>query len=552
MGISLQPSHLLRYKNIAWLLFKYARVDLSKTSGVKEIADEQHPLDEPVDRQAKNLAEDLEKMGPTFIKIGQMLSTRPDLLPLEYIDALTRLQDKVEPFPFEQVEQIVCKELGIRFSRAFSHFDPIPIAAASLGQVHRAAMRDGRNVAVKVQRPQIQDRMVEDLDSLQEVAEMLDHHTDMGKRYEFERIVDEFRKALLRELDYRLEAQNLKTLGTNLKEFNRLVVPQPIDDYTSSRVLTMEYIRGHKITALSPVVTAELDGAVLAEQLFQAYLKQILVDGFFHADPHPGNILLTEDSRIALLDLGMVARVPPSLQDGLLKIILAISEGRSDDVAAGMIAISEKRAGFDEAALRRKVADLVAQNKEVALNRIAVGRVVMEISKMAADCGVRSPREFATLGKTLLNLDQLGAILDPEFNPTESIRRNATSVTQRRMASSLTPGNLYGTLLETKDFIHHLPARVNKLLDAVVNNEIELKVNAIDESKLMRGFQKVANRITMGLILAALIIGAALLMRVDTTLRIFGYPALAMIFFLLAAAGGLLLMLRIVFYDERS
>jgi predicted unusual protein kinase regulating ubiquinone biosynthesis (AarF/ABC1/UbiB family) len=365
-------------------------------------------------------------------------------------------------------------------------------------------------------------------------------------------MLEEFRKTLMHELDYRLESQNLRTLGANLAEFKRIVVPQPIEDYTTSRVLTMEYIGGQKFTALSPLIKTELDGAALAEQLFQAYLKQILVDGFFHADPHPGNILLTENSSLALIDLGMVGRLSPRLQESLLRILLAISEGRGEEAAEQMIAVSEKKEECDEKAFTRQVVELVGQNRDVSLQNISLGKLVLGMNKMAADAGIRVPVETATLAKTLLNLDEIGRTLNPTFDPNESIRRNATSIMRRRLTSSLTPGNLFAGILEAKELLQHIPGKLSKILDKVANNEISINVDALDEAKLMSGFQKVANRITVGLILAALIIGAALLMRVDTPQKIFGYPGLAMILFILAAAGAIFLVLRIMFYDEPS
>lgn len=554
MALSLKPAHLSRYKDIAWLFFKYGRGDLLKGADFDESpnGNGRHAPPEGETPQAKDLATDLEKMGPVFIKIGQLLSTRPDILPLTYVEALARLQDKVEPFDFKEVEEIVTQELGMKLSRAFSSFDPEPISAASLGQVHRAAMRDGRQVAVKVQRPNIRERMVGDLDSLHSVAEFLDKHTDIGRRYEFVRMLEEFRRTLMRELDYRLEAQNLTTLADNLREFPHLIVPRPIEDYTTSRVLTMEYISGAKITSLSPVVKTEIDGKGLAEELFRAYLKQILIDGFFHADPHPGNILLTDDGKIALIDLGMVGTLSASLQENLMRILLAISEGRSEEVAAQLIHISERREDADERSFRKQVGDLVTRNQRATLQQISVGKVMMEMNKIAADSGIRAPAELATLGKTLLNLDEVGSNLNPEFDPNESVRRNATSMLQSRVVKSLTPGSVYAGILEAKEIVQHLPGQISKILTNVANNEFEVKVDAIDEARLMTGFQKVANRITVGLILAALIVGAALLMRVETQWKIIGYPGLAMVFFMLAAAGGVALVIQVLFYDESA
>jgi ubiquinone biosynthesis protein len=550
VGLSLKPQHLKRYKDVALLLIKYGRLDLVKAAGLDATLEDEGEAGAGAEPAAVELADDLERMGPTFIKLGQLLSTRPDILPPAYLHALTRLQDRVEQFSFGETERIVAGELGIRLSRAFSEFEATPVAAASLGQVYRAAMRDGRRVAVKVQRPDIRERVAEDLDALEEIAEFLDEHTEAGRRYEFRKIVNEFRRSLLRELDYRQEAQNLTMLRRNLAEFDRIVVPAPIDDYTTSRVLTMEYISGTKITLLSPVARLELAGAELAEQLFRAYLKQILVDGFFHADPHPGNVLVTDDGKIGLIDLGMVARIIPRVQEQLLQLLLAISEGQSDDAVRFAIKLGEAREQFDEPEFARRVSDLVGRHQDAELRDIHVGTAMLEIGRAAGDTGLRLPTELALLGKTLLNLDQIGELLDPKFNPNASIRRNAAEIMRARLVKSASPGNLFSGILEMKDFVERLPARVNKILDAVANNQLAVKVDAIDEARLMAGFQKVANRITMGLLLAALIVGAALLMRIETEFRILGYPGLAIVFFLLATGGGVALMLSILFKDE--
>jgi ubiquinone biosynthesis protein len=551
MGISLRPQHLKTYKDIALLLWKYGRSDLVKQSGLEgALAAEDIKHSPQQTAAAEHLADDLEKLGPTYIKLGQLLSTRPDVIPAAYADALARLQDKIEPFPFAEVEKIMADEIGVRLSRAFQEIDPKPLATASLGQVHKAILRDGREVAVKVQRPGIRERMVQDLDVLGEVAEFVDSHTTFGRRADFSAVLEEFRKMLLRELDYRQEAQNLLLLHKNLASFQHIVVPRPIEDYSSSRVLTMEYMTGHKIASFSPVVRMEVDGAALAEELFQAYLQQILVDGFFHADPHPGNVFLTSDGRIALLDLGMAAQLSPEFQDDFLPMILDLAEGRGEGAIAFTGKHGIKLEDYDERALRRRVGQLAACNRDSNLRRMQVGKVMLDIRALAIECGMRLPPELSLIGKTLLNLDQIGMTLAPEFDPAASLRRNAGSMMQKRLWKTLTPGNLLSRALETKDFVQRLPGRVNSIMDIVANNELRLTVDAIDEKYLMTGMQKVANRITLGLILAAMIIGAALMMRVETRFRLFGYPGLAIVLFLLAAGGGCVFVFHILFRDE--
>lgn len=552
MGISLQPRYLKRYRDIALLIAKYGRPGLVKDAGLDEALRDADGDGEVSAADATKLAADFERLGPTFIKLGQVLSTRYDLLPDTYVDALARLQDDVAPFPFSEVEEILNAELGLRMSKAFSEFEAEPIAAASLGQVHRARLRDGRRVAVKVQRPGIRETVADDLDAFEQIAEWVDEHTEFGRTRHLEAFLDEFRKSLRRELDYQREAENLVTLGRNLEEFERIVVPQPVQDYTTSRVLTMDYIDGTKITKLSPVAKLELPASELASELFRAYLKQILIDGFFHADPHPGNVFVTRDHRLALIDLGMVAFVPAQLQSHLTQLVFAISEGRSDDVVTYAINVSQRTSNFDETGFARAVSDLVALQQNRSLEQIEVGKVVLAVLQASGRYGLILAPELGMLGRALLNLDQAGRMLDPRFNPNEAIRDSAAEIIRRRMAQSVSPGRVFQNLIEVKDFAERLPGRVNRILDALANNELELRVTAFDQNMLLSGFQKIANRITMGLIMAALIVGAAMLMQVPTQFRLFGYPGLAIIFFSLAAVGGLGLMLQILRDDRRT
>lgn len=552
MAVSLKPERLKRYTDVARLLIKYGRSDLIRPAGLEdsvlpdEIAEEAGAA-----APAEELAKDLERLGPTFIKLGQLFSTRADLLPGPYLDALERLQDQIEPFPYEEVERIVSSELGVRISKAFAEFDPAPLAAASLAQVHRAYMRDGRAVVVKVQRPDVRELIVGDLEALNEIAHFLDDHTELGKRYEFENMLVNLRKSLLRELDFTIEANNLHTIGQNLAEFENIVIPEPIDDYTTTRVLTMEYIEGKKITALNPLRLLEVDGSLLADELFSAYLKQFLVDGIFHADPHPGNVFVTDDDRIALLDLGMVGRVTRTFQDNLLRLLLAISEGRGEVAAEAAIKMGEAKENFDRRSFHRRITDLVAENSDAVLSKLNAGKVTLEITRISADCWFSLPAEFTMFAKALMNLDRVVYTLDSSFDPNAVIRERANEILQRNITKSMAPNNLLSGVVELKEFAETFPRRVNKILDAIGNNEVRIGVDAIDEKVVLEGLQKVANRITLGLVVAALIVGAALLMRVETSWRIWGYPGLAMILFLLAAAAGGMLIFSIVFYDEK-
>ncbi len=552
---SLSPDRLKRYAGLARLFHKYGSRDLVTRAGLDDAlhgAADEDATTASTDPVATQLACDLERLGPAYVKLGQLLSTRSDLLPPAYLDALARLQDRVEPFSFGDVERIVQDELGVRLSKAFQTFDSAPFAAASLGQVHRATLRDGRIAAVKVQRPDARERIVGDLAAFADVAELLDRHTDAGRVASFQELVEEFRKAILDELDYRREAQNLVRLRHNLASFHALRIPGPIADYSSGRVLTMEFIAGTKVTALNPVARLDLRADRLVEQLFRAYLRQIIIDGFFHADPHPGNVLVTDDGKLALLDLGMVNRLSPARQEQLLTLLIAVAEGRADQAFAVALRIGRRLEHFDHAAAERAITDLVVRYQDATIAEVTAGAVMMRMSRIAGSHGLRLPTDFALLAKTLLNLDEVARSLAPDFDVQESIRRNAANLMRQRMRRSVSVSGAWGSLVETRTFLEALPGRLNRMLEAISRNEVRLKMEVIDEGALIEGFQKIANRIALGLVLAALIVGAALLMQVRTTFTILGYPGFAMLLFLAAAAGGFWLAVSILTGDRHQ
>jgi predicted unusual protein kinase regulating ubiquinone biosynthesis (AarF/ABC1/UbiB family) len=438
----------------------------------------------------------------------------------------------------------------VRLSKAFDEFDQEPLAAASLAQVYRAVLRNGREVAVKVQRPGIREQITKDLEIFAEVAELAEKHTEVGRKYQLSATVEEFRKSLMRELDYQREASNLRSLRRSLAEYDRLLVPEPIEAYSTGRVLTMERVHGTKVDKLSPLVRTELDGGVLAEQLIGGYLHQIVVDGFFHADPHPGNVLLTHDHRVALLDLGMTGHVAPTMQEHLLKLLVLVTEGRGDEAADLLARMATTTDTFDPQAFRRRISDIVAEHRGVEMEKLQVGRIVLELVSLSNDAGARMPPELALLGKTLLNLDLVVRSLDSSLDVNESIRRQLTSLARKRALHSVTPGSFLRTLSESRELVEQLPTRINRILETIADNKLRVDVDAIDETELIKGFQKIANRIAGGLLVAALIIGAAMMMQIPTRFTLLGYPGLAMIFFSLAAAGGCWMLWSILTGDR--
>ncbi len=545
MGISLAPRHLRRYRDIGKLLLKHGDLALVRRVGLEEALGGEAPGPEGVGR-AEDLAIELEALGPTFIKLGQLLSTRGELLRPEYAEALARLQDRCEPVAAERIVEVVEEELGTRITNAFSGFEEHPLAAASLGQVHAARLRDGRPVAVKVQRPDIRDTVEADLEALEEIARFTDRHTRAGRRYRFGDLLAEFEEVIREELDYTLEARNLETLADALEPFERIVVPRPVADYTTSRVLTMDFVEGRNIGSLHALTRIEMDGKELLDELFEAYLHQALVLGMIHADPHPGNVFLTETGCLALLDLGMVVHLAPDLQEILLRLLLAVADGRGDEVADIAERAADPEPDFDRAHFRREVGRLVTRHYRSELEEVPVGRVVLDIYHVASTSGLRVPPELSIIGKALLNLDRVAELLDPDFQPAEAVRRHAGGVLRKRALGALKPTSSFRTILDAKEFAEGFPRRIDRVLDRVAGNDLEVRVRIADDRRILGGMQKIANRITVGIVLAALIVGASLLMRVETPFTLFGYPGFAIFLFVMAAAGGVALIIDIL------
>jgi predicted unusual protein kinase regulating ubiquinone biosynthesis (AarF/ABC1/UbiB family) len=321
-----------------------------------------------------------------------------------------------------------------------------------------------------------------------------------------------------------------------------------VPDYTTGRVLTMEYVPGRKVTDVGPLGLLDLDGRPLVTELFSAYLHMILADGFLHADPHPGNVLLTPDGNLALIDLGMVATVPNRLQEKLVKLLIAIGDGDGEEAATVLATMGQQLEGYDGGRFREDVSTLVTRAVSLG-GDVEAGAVLVDLSRLSGMHGLRPPAEMAMVGTALLNLDQVTHHLDPDFAPAQAIRDNLSQILDSGLRPSM--AGLVSAAIDAKDFATNFPRRANKVLDALAEGQFSVRVDALDEARLLHVMQRLANRLTMGIVLAALVVGAALMMQVPTTTRVLGYPAIAMVFFLLAAVGGAALVISIVVTDRR-
>lgn len=548
--MSILPDKLERYQKFLSFMLKYWNSDLLEQTTANALAEEDLERSENFDQSPQELVDDLKAMGPTYIKLGQLLSTRPDLLPDPYLEALAQLQDDVKPIPYKEIHEIVEEELGTRISKAFADFNEEPLASASIGQVHLATLHSRKLVAVKVQRPGIRKKFLEDLDTLQEVADLAVKHSKVAKKYALDAVLKDLRNILLHELNYIRESQNLITLAENLESFNNILIPLPIQDYTTGKVLTMEYVEGIKVTKVSPLKKTEYNFEPLVDNIVQAYLKQLVSDGFVHADPHPGNVHLTKENKIALIDLGMVAQFTPRIKEFLLQLLIAISQDHGEETAEVIIKISDIDEHADLENFKSVIGKLILNSQNATAEDVQIGKLLLHMNRAAAQNGVHLPVEVNVLGKILMNLDQIIVVLAPNFDLKAALRKHIQQLVRENIQRELKPENFFSVLLESKKFAENLPERLNKITSKLADNELELKIDAIDEKRFTDGFQKVANRITLGLIIAAMIIGAAMLMSIPSDFTIAGYPGLAIIFFLLAAIGGIALCYVIIFHDE--
>jgi ubiquinone biosynthesis protein len=459
------------------------------------------------DDHAEGLAKALEELGPCFIKLGQLLSTRPDVLPADYIAALSRLQDTVKPVAHEKIAAIIESELGAPISELFQSFDSTALATASMAQVHRATLRNGDEVAVKVQRPGIRQRIEIDIEILHEIARFATKYTSFGRRYGFLQIIRELERSLSQELDFRLEADSTRIIGKQIADFQRLTTPTVYDEYTTRRVLTLSFIHGRHLAQVSREELDELDSRATARELLSAYLKQIVIDGVFHCDPHPGNIFLTDDGRLALMDFGMVGRFDADQKDRIILLLLAFSERLGERVADTYLEMIEIPADVDRRSFTQDVCGLVSRYHDMSGGRMAIGTALLDLTRLAQSHQTPVPTAMTLLGKAMLNLDGTIRVLSPTLDPVQLIREYMLKVMEKRVVGQLSPGRVFAWVLDMKHLIENTPRRTELILDKLANDQITIRLEVEHFDQAVKSINRAANRLSLSIIAASFIIG---------------------------------------------
>ena len=548
----LKTRNIGAYRDLLLLFTKYGRKDFKIALSADDLVTAEAsaddvPVEPDVQKRAEAFAKALKDMGPTYVKFGQLLSTRPDIVPQEYITALESLQDQTEPFSFAEVEKIVEEELGGRISKIFETFESTPLAAASLGQVHRAALRDGREVVVKVQRPNVREQVQKDLEVFKDIAQTLEQHTDLGRKLNLLGAIEQAKITFGNELNYLQEARNSDLLRGNLVEFPQIYIPEVIHDLTTSRVLTTELIKGRKVSKLTPLALIEHDYAELAAVITQAYLKQICVDGFWHSDPHPGNVFIRDidgTTQVVLLDFGMCSRITAEFQDEVIKLLLAVSSNRGAEAAEAAVRVSQVEEKFDAVRFTQEISTIVANFHDVDVQKINIGQLIFNVIAIANNNELKAPAELAMLAKTLLHLDGITKRLDPEFDPQTVIRDYAERLIAQKLQQKFNPRNFYPALLDLNQLILDFPHRAREIIDMTAANRLTFGVKLTQAEEFLSGIHKLANRLTVGIVIAALLLSSSLLVRYFRTLAMIGY--------VLAGAAAIYLIVSTLLHDRRA
>jgi ubiquinone biosynthesis protein len=460
----------------------------------------------------------LEELGTTYVKLGQLLSSRPDLLPDVYIEELGKLVDEVPPEPFAEIEAVIEASLG---TEAFVRIDPEPVAAASIAQIHAALTKDGRDVVVKARRPGVVEQVERDLDLLRSTADTAEGHSETARLLQLAALADELETHLRAELDFVEEANNSELVAQLVADFEGLYVPAVIHPYVREDVLVLERVDGEKVAAghgLDPDRAKEL-----ARQLFSAYVRQIAAEGLYHADPHRGNVLLTPDGRLVLLDFGLLGRLDDDTRRSIALLLLAIAQNRADDVAALILELSLTGLDSDEPGFVHELRRKLPRYHWRPLAGIRAGEALADLQRIAFRHNVRLPTSFALVGKTLAQADSIARTLDPELDPVALLRDEGMELMLAEAERRLEPNELFSYLFTQLAPAARLPRRVGQVVERLETGTLKVGVAPTDLGGFDRVLRSVANRLGAAMIVVGLLISSALMARVNEAVSLVGY-----------------------------
>ncbi len=545
--------NLNRYRQILTILFKYGfgdlvellKIDQYIEIGLQFISRKRRDRIEKLSR-AKRTRMALEELGPTYIKFGQVLSTRPDLVPIDFTTELAKLQDEVPPFSFNDVKNIVESELGSPLKDWFDFFDETPFASASIGQVHRAGLKDGEIVAVKVQRPDIKKLIEVDLEIMLHLAMLMERNIEEMALYRPVKIVEEFTRTLEREIDYTLEATSMERFARNFLDDPNIYIPKVFRDTTTERVLTMEMVEGIKVSEVERLEEAGLDRKTITVRGTDFYLKQVFSYGFFHADPHPGNIFVLPDNVICLLDFGMTGSVERQVREDFVDLVDSVIQKDESKATQVLLKLTYWDDEPDIRMLEKDVADFMGQHLYKPLKDIEIGKLLNHLLDLVSRYRLMIPPDIFLMMKVLTTIEGVALVLDPDF---DMIAQTAPFIERVKLARFY-PGRIAGDIIklgsELLQFVQQFPKDLLEVTRLIRQQKILFKMEHKGLEAMLATHDQISNRISFSIIIAALIIGSALIVISETPPLFYGISLIGIILFLAAAIMGIWLLVAIL------
>ncbi|MFZ3173176.1 MAG: AarF/ABC1/UbiB kinase family protein [Carboxydocellales bacterium] len=443
----------------------------------------------------------IEELGPTFIKMGQIASTRPDLVPAAIITELEKLQDNVPSFPFSEIRQIIQEELGIQIEKLFVDFEEVPLAAASIGQVHRAVLFSGETVAVKVQRPHISTIIETDLEILMDIAGLAEQRLDWAKRYQITEIIDEFAKSLRAELDYTMEGRNAEKMALQFSDNSKISIPKIYEDYSAKKVLTMEYIQGTKLSQTERLIELGYDTSEIAKQIVEAIFHQILIEGFFHGDPHPGNILVLPDQVITFLDFGMVGRLAPQMKHHFASLVISMLRKNTDDMIRVILDMGIVPSDINISRLRSDIDALRDKYLDIPFKQVSLGRAVNELFTVAFNHRIRISPDLTLLGKTLLTLEGSVEKLAPDLSVMDIARPFGYKLLKERYNINTITKKTFKKINEYVDILLDLPKLIKEMTHNLKDGKIRVEVRISEIGLVLKKLDRISNQLSFSIVL---------------------------------------------------
>ncbi len=545
--------HLNRYRQILTILFKYGfgdlldmlKIDQYVEVGLQMISKNREVRIERLTKP-QGLRMAFEELGPTYIKLGQILSTRPDLIPMEFIQELSKLQDNVPAFPFDRVRKVIDFEFGRPPEDLFNRLDEEPLASASIGQVHRAVLKDGEAVAVKFQRPGIRRIIEVDLEIMLHLATLAERHIEELALHRPVKIVEEFARTLEKEIDYNNEATNMERAARHFLDDPHVYIPKVFRETTTSRILTTEFIDGIKISNIDALEAAGLDRKIITARGADLVLEQVFEHCFFHADPHPGNIFVLPGNVICLLDFGMAGIVDRQTRDDFVDLVESIVNQNESRATQVLLKLTYREEEPDRRLLEREVADFMGRHLYKPLKDIELGKLLYQLLELATSFRLRIPADIFLMMKALGTVEGVGRMLDPEFDMIARATPFITRVKLERFKPERLAEDAYDLGSQIIQFVRQFPNQLLELTNLIRQEKLRLQIEHRGLENMLATHDRISNRISFSILIAALIIGSALIVISETPPLVYGISLIGILLFSAAAIMGIWLLVAIL------